>query len=138
MQWSDVQFDPTAKTLRQFGGIWLVFFGGIAFYQGLYRGHETAGMILGGLALIGGLLGLVAPNALKPIYVAWMVLAFPIGWTISLLMLGLMYYGLFTPIALVFRLIGRDALERTRRPEVATYWAPKATPTDPRRYFKQF
>lgn len=138
MQWSDVQFSPTAKTLRQFAGLWLVFFGGIAAYQGLYRGHETAGMILGAVALAGGLLGLIAPMALKPIYVAWMVLAFPIGWTISLLILALMYYGMFTPIGLVFKLIGRDPLERARRPAVATYWTPKATPTDPRRYFKQF
>ena len=40
-----------------------------------------------------------------------MVLAFPIGWTVSLVLLGLVYYGLFTPIGLVFRLVGRDALQ---------------------------
>ena len=65
-------------------------------------------------------------------------LAFPIGWTVSLIMLAILYYGLFTPIGLVFRLIGRDALQRSRRPGLETYWTPKPTTTDPRRYFKQF
>ena len=67
-----------------------------------------------------------------------MVLAFPIGWTVSQVMLAVMFFGLFTPIGLVFRLIGRDPLHRTRRPELESYWAPKPTPTDLRRYFKQF
>ena len=40
-----------------------------------------------------------------------MVLAFPIGWTVSQVILAVMFYGLFTPIGLVFRLIGRDPLQ---------------------------
>ena len=51
---------------------------------------------------------------MRLIYVGWMVLAFPIGWTVSQVMLALMFFGLFTPIGLVFRLIGRDPLQRTR------------------------
>ena len=45
-----------------------------------------------------------------------MVLAFPIGWTVSQVMLAMMFFGLFTPIGLVFRLIGRDPLHRARPP----------------------
>ena len=138
MQWSDIKFDPTLKTLRQFAAIGFVVFGGLALYQGLYRGHATVAVILGAIALVMGLLGLVAPALLRPIYVGWMVLAFPIGWTISLFTLAIMYYGLFTPLALIFRLLGRDPLDRRFEPAAETYWTPKATPTDPRRYFKQF
>ena len=39
MQWSDIQFDPPRKTLRQFAGLWLVFFGGMAIWQALVRGR---------------------------------------------------------------------------------------------------
>ena len=67
-----------------------------------------------------------------------MVLAFPIGWTVSQVMLAVMFFGLFTPIGLVFRLLGRDPLHRTRRPGLESYWAPKPAPADLRRYFKQF
>ena len=138
MQWSDIQFDPTAKTLRQFAGLSLVFFGGLGLWEALGRGHTTLGAGLGVVGGLGGLLGLLRPDLLRPIYVAWMILAFPIGWTVSLATLAIMYYGLFTPIGLVFKLIGRDPLQRARRPGVETYWTPKPTPTDPRRYFKQF
>jgi hypothetical protein len=138
MQWSDIKFDPSRKLLREFGLLCLAFFGAIGLYQGLYRGHSTAGLILGAVALAGGLLGVLAPSWLRPIYVAWMVAAFPIGWTISLVVMAAMFYGLFTPIGLFFRLIGRDSMERKLRPAAATYWEPKATPRDPRRYFKQF
>ena len=62
---------------------------------------------------------------MRPIYVGWMVLAFPIGWTVSQAMLALMFYGLFTPIGLLFRLIGRDPLQLSRRSGLETYWTPK-------------
>ena len=137
MQWSDIQFDPPTKTLRQFGGLCFAFFGGLGIWEVLGRGHVALGAGLGVAAVAGGLLGLVRPDWLRWIFVTWTVLAFPIGWTVSLAMLAVMYYGLFTPIGLVFRLIGRDALQ-LRRPGLETYWAPKPTPTDPRRYFKQF
>lgn len=138
MRWSDIQFEPTARTLRQFGGLCLVFFGGLGLWEALGRGHGNLGAALGALGIVGGALGMLRPGWLRPVYVVWMVLAFPIGWTISFLVLALMYYGLFTPIGLFFKLIGRDPLERTLRPELETYWTPKETPADPRRYFKQF
>jgi hypothetical protein len=138
MQWSDIPFQPTRTTLRQFAGLWLVFFGGLAAWQGLARGQTTLATVLAVLALTVGPIGLARPEWLRPLYVVWMVLAFPIGWTVSLLMLAVMFYGLFTPIGLAFRLLGRDPLHRARRPGLATYWTPKPTPADVRRYFKQF
>jgi Saxitoxin biosynthesis operon protein SxtJ len=138
MQWSDIQFDPPRTTLRQFAGLWLVFFGGIALWQGLARGHTRLALSCAVLALIIGLLGLTRPEWVRLIYVGWMVLAFPIGWTVSQVMLAVIYFGLFTPIGLVFRLRGRDPLHRTRRPEPESYWVPKPMPADLRRYFKQF
>jgi hypothetical protein len=67
-----------------------------------------------------------------------MVLAFPIGWAVSLLTLGLVYYGLFTPLGLAFRLVGRDALGLRPRPGATTHWAPRPAVADVRRYFRQF
>ena len=88
--------------------------------------------------MIVGSLGLTRPEWVRFIYVGWMILAFPIGWTVSQVMLAVMFFGLFTPFGLVFRLIGRDPLQRTRRSNRESYWEPKPTPTDLKRYFKQF
>jgi hypothetical protein len=138
MRWSDIQFDPPRKTLRQFAGLWLVSFGGMALWQGLVRERAGLASILAVLALTIGPLGLARPDWMRRIYVGWMILAFPIGWTVSQVMLAVIFFGLFTPIGFLFRLLGRDPLHRTRRPELESYWAPKPTPTDLRRYFKQF
>jgi len=51
--------------------------------------------------------------------------------------LGVAYYLLFTPLALVFRLIGRDALSLKRRSDARTYWAPRNGTQEPRRYLRQ-
>jgi hypothetical protein len=138
MRWSDIPFDPTRKTLRQFAGLWLVFFGGVALWQALVRGRMNLGLSIGALALVVGLAGLTRPEWVRLIYIGWMVLAFPIGWTVSQVILLLMYFGLFTPIGLVFRLIGRDPLQRARRPGIESYWTPKPAPAGVRGYFKQF
>jgi hypothetical protein len=138
MRWSDIQFDPTRKTLRQFAGLWLVFFGGMALWQALVRKNPNLGLSIGVLALVVGLAGLTRPEWVRLIYIGWMVLAFPIGWTVSQAMLLAMYFGLFTPIGLVFRLIGRDPLQRARRAGVESYWTPKPAPAGVTSYFKQF
>jgi Saxitoxin biosynthesis operon protein SxtJ len=138
MRWSDIQFNPPRKTLRQFAGLWLIFFGALALWHALARGHIRLAFALAVVALTVALTGLTRPEWVRFIYVGWMVLAFPIGWLISQVMLMVMFFGLFTPIGLVFRLLGRDPLHRTRRPELESYWTTKTAPTDVRSYFKQF
>jgi hypothetical protein len=110
----------------------------MALWQILVKAHTVLGFSLAALALTVGLVGLKRPERIRLIYVGWMVFAFPIGWTVSQVMLVLMFFGLFTPLGLVFRFMGRDPLQRTRPAGRESYWDPKPTPTDLRRYFKQF
>ena len=67
-----------------------------------------------------------------------MIVAFPIGWTVSRVLLALVYYGLFTPLGLAFRVAGRDRLRRRFRADRETYWTPKTQPTELRRYLRLF
>lgn len=138
MRWSDIPFSPPPRMLRQFAGLWLASFGGLAAWQGLARGRVGVAVALAGLAVVVGGLGLARPALVRPIFVGWMVLAFPIGWAVSLLLLGLVYYGLFLPIGLAFRLAGRDALKLRPRTDAPTHWTPHSAPADVRRYFRQF
>jgi hypothetical protein len=138
MQWSETMFRPAAKTLRQFAGLWLAVFSSLAVWQGLVKGQLDAGAILGAAALVVGVAGLARPAWVRWIFVVWMILAFPVGWTISRALLGFLFFGVFTPVALLLRLRGRDALGLRPPPAVDSYWTPKPTVTDPRRYFRQF
>jgi hypothetical protein len=137
MQWSDVVAPPSSKKLRQFGGLWLAFFAGVGLWR-MMHGHagiDGPGVIALG-AVVGGL-GLVRPGAIRLIYTGWMIAAFPIGWTVSKVMLAGLFYLVFTPVAAVFRLMGRDALRLRRREALGTYWTEHRM-ADVQEYFRQF
>jgi hypothetical protein len=137
MQWSDVTKAPSPKTLRQFAGLCLVVFGGLAAWR-LWQGHADArAAVLGALAVGLGVTGLIRPTAVRLVFTGWMIAAFPIGWLVSRVVLALLFYAVFTPVALVFRLAQRDVLHR-RRQARTSYWTPKAGPADVREYFRQF
>lgn len=138
MQFSDIQFDPSVRTLRQFAGLWLAIFGSMALWEEFGRARPGVALLVAALAFTVGPIGLLQPRWIQPIYVSWMVLAFPIGWTVSQVVLLVVFFGLFTPIGFFFRALGRDPLERKINHAAQTYWTPKPTPTDLGRYFKQF
>lgn len=139
MKWSDIPRNPDARILRQFGGLCVLFFGGLALYGAVVKGHVTGPVVFGIVAAVAGIAALVRPMALGPVFVGWMILAFPIGFVISNLILLGVFAFVFTPVALIFRLIGRDALGlRKKPPSAGTYWMPKTQPADPRRYLKQY
>ncbi len=127
----------SSRTLRQFAGLWMVFFGVLAAWQGLGRGNEGWAWALGGTGLVVGLVGLVRPAAIRPIFKGALKLAFPVGWLVSNLLLTLLFFLLFVPIGLLSRLVGRDPL-RLRRPQgTETYLTPRTQPAGIKSYFRQ-
>ena len=137
MQWAEVTARPSLRKLRQFAGLWLVFFCGLALWRSLGIGVDARVTVMAVAGLSVGILGLISPSAIRLVYTAWMVAAFPIGWTISRLMLGLLFFGLFTPVAAIFRLIGRDSLNRRQVAGRESYWAAKPASQDSGDYFRQ-
>ena len=139
MQWSDLPTNPSNRALRQFAAGWLLFFLALAAGQGLHHAHLKLGTTLAAIAVVGGVVGLLRPSAIRPLFRGCRMLAFPIGWLISQALLLIVFYGLFTPLALLFRWRGRDAL-RLRRPAhpEASLWQQKEAPLDRRRYLRQY
>jgi hypothetical protein len=138
MTWSDLPWRPSERTLRQFAGLWITFFAFLAYVNGALRGNSGLALTFAALAVTIGPLGLIRPRTLRPVFVGWMLLAFPIGWSVSHLLLAVLYYGVFTPVGLFFRLKGRDALDRCYRPDRATYWVPLVPSESADAYFQPF
>ena len=138
MRWSDIPRNPSGRLLRQFAGLWLLFFGCLACWHGLARHRVGLAIPLAVLALAIGLLGLLRPHSVRPVFVAWMVLAFPVGWVVGHVLLAVVFYGVFTPLGLAFRLAGRDALGRRRPADRGSYWLPKPAADGVASYFRQF
>jgi hypothetical protein len=82
--------------------------------------------------------GLVSLTLTRYIYVILMAATLPIGFVVSLILMSVFYFGLITPLSLVFRLIGRDVLCRKFDPGASTYWVLHQQTTKPERYFQQF
>src|SRR6476660_6455966 len=115
MNWSDVTRPPTAKALRQFSALCLLVFGGMWAWPAWHGRAGTASVILAVAGAVVGIAGLVQPSLVRWIYTAWMAVAFPIGWAVSRAMLAILFYLVITPIAVVFRMTGRDVLRLRRR-----------------------
>jgi Saxitoxin biosynthesis operon protein SxtJ len=136
MQWSQPAFRPSDQRLRQFACFGIVFLGAPGLWRE-WHGERVSGAALLMLALTMGPLGLLKPAVIRPIYVGWMMAAFPIGWVVARSLLAAVYYAVFTPLALLFRMIDRDPLGLGPGSQT-TYWAPKPTATEPEQYLRPF
>src|ERR1035437_9930235 len=138
MKWSDLPLKPTARALRQFAEAWLILFLAAGVHRYVVRGQHEVGIAVGVVAIVVGVLGLIRPAAVRWLFVGATVLAFPIGWVVSQIMLAIMFYGIITPLALLFRMRGRDLLALKPAPKRPTFWTAKQTPGDMRGYFRQY
>lgn len=92
--------DPTEKQLKQYGlimaGVLSCF---VAFF--LYKAWHTSAMALSVWVLFFLALGLFAPTRLDRVYQAWMKFTEVIGKFKFKLILGLLYFFMFTPVRMV-------------------------------------
>ena len=137
MRWSEIPRNPSPKVLQQFAMLSLVFFGAAGGYRWFRGDQGSLPLILLGLGIALAILGFVSPRWLKPIFVGWMIMVFPIGWLISHVILALIFFGIFTPLGYILKLCGHDPL-LLRKPNVNSYWQVKEQQKDLTRYLKQF
>lgn len=134
----DFNFRPSRRDLRLFFGVWLPLFlvvvGGLAAWR--HGAVTTAAVILLTIAAISTLLGWIRPQALWIVYLLWLALAFPIGWVVSHLILGFVYFIVLTPVGLVMRAFGYDPMVRRYDRSATTYWVRREPQTDVQRYFR--
>jgi hypothetical protein len=111
---------------RKFGLLFTVVF---AVLAGLswWKGGTAYPWLLGvsGLFL---LVTLAAPDILRPLNRAWMAFAFLLHRIMSPIILGALFFVLFTPVAFFMRLWKRDTMNRRREPALNSYWIPRLPP----------
>ena len=129
--------NPPARMLRQFAILSLLVFGGFGVWRWIKTGPDAGALLLLVAAAYIGIGGCIAPRTIRWVFVGWMTLVFPIGWLVSHTVLTMLYFGLFTPIGLVFRAMGRDRLMRFSRGS-GSFWAPRRQSEDAATYLHQF
>jgi hypothetical protein len=137
MIWSEIPWRPAARLLREFSVLWLLFCVALGWLYWWDTRPALLGFLLaGGLAL--GVAGLAVPAVIRPLFVGWMVLAYPVGWLVLHASLAAVYFGLLTPVGALFRWRGRDLLQLRPDPTRTSMWAPKRMPADPAQYYRMF
>ncbi len=112
---------PDRQELRKFG---LIFAGMFILIFGLLlpwiwdKPSPTWSWIVAGVFIV---TALIVPVALGPVYRIWMKIGEVLGWINTRIILGLVFFAIFAPVALAFRLFGKDMLRRRLDASATSY-----------------
>jgi|UniRef100_A0A7C4AQU2 hypothetical protein len=130
--------EPSSRDLTILALLFLVFPGIVGLYLVYWKGSGagytwiTVGVILSILRLI--------PPVFRLVYRAWIGISIIIGYFISRAILTVIFFVVITPTGLIFRIIGKDPMERKIDPSKESYWQKREQEQDTsiERYEKQF
>lgn len=130
--------EPSDRELTILALLFLIFPGLIGLYLLYFKG-SAAGYTWITVGVILALFRLIKP-VFRMIYRAWIAISITIGYFVSRVILSLIFFLLITPMGLIFKLIGKDPMERKIDPAAESYWQKKEEETDKsiERYEKQF
>ena len=108
------------RRLRGFGLTVAAGFAVIGLLPVVLSGQEPRVWALTAAAVL-GIPALTLPRLLAPVYRCWMCIGHGLGWVNTRIILGILYYLLFTPAGLLMRHFGSSPMCRKPDPEADTY-----------------
>lgn len=125
------------KRQKKYGVIGAIVFAALAlaFYTQVAVPHRW---VFVGLAAFFALGAVGASELIRPVYLIALVATFPIGLVVGPIIMAVMFFVIFMPVALIFKLIGRDTMARRFDEAAPSYWIERRPTTDVKRYFRQF
>ena len=108
---------------KSFGLVFFVIFIIIALWPLLNDGNIRIWSII--VSIIFLILGLLNSKILTPFNKLWMRLGALLGIIVSPIVMGVVYFGIITPIGLIMKLFGKDVLNLKLDKNKKTYWTLK-------------
>jgi hypothetical protein len=115
-----MQHEVTPKQLRSFGLLVGGIFALIGLWPLIWRGEDLRLWAMIATAVL-VLPAVVYPMSLKLIYRGWMAVGEALGWINTRIILSIIFYGVFTPVAMVMRMRGKDPMRRGWDPNRESY-----------------
>jgi len=105
---------------RTFG----LFFGGVFLLVGICKNFPTFSQNYTWffLAVMMFLAALLYPKCLSLFNRLWMAFGALLHRVMNPIMLGIMFFGIVTPLSLLTKIFGRDALRLRTDPKLSSYW----------------
>jgi hypothetical protein len=112
---------------KSFGITFAVVFGLIAAWL-FWRKHVPIYTVLAAAAALFFLAaGFLTPQLLRPINLVWLKFGLLLHKIVNPLVMGLLFYVVFTPMGFIMRLAGKDLLSLKRDSAAPSYWTPRQT-----------
>ena len=108
---------------KSFGLVFFVIFIIIALWPLLNDGNIRIWSII--VSIIFLILGLLNSKILTPFNKLWMRLGALLGIIVSPIVMGVVYFGIITPIGLIMKVFGKDVLNLKLDKNKKTYWTLK-------------
>lgn len=112
---------PDRQELRKFGFVFatgLVLIFGLFFPWVLEKPSPYWPWIVA--AVFAGS-ALILPQILKPVFLLWMKIGHVLGWINTRIILGVVFFIIFAPVALLMHLFGNDPMHRRLDETASTY-----------------
>ena len=121
---------------RKFGFFFTFVFAVVAAYF-YYSTNVSWAYVFVAAALTFLLVTLIKSDALLPLNKLWMRFGLILGSIVSPIVLGVIFFGLFAPIAMLMRLSGRDEL-RLKFIQKTSHWISRDEPIKSESFGNQF
>jgi hypothetical protein len=118
-------YDKKIKKLQTFAYIWGFIFITIALYPLLKSGEIKVWSVVVSITFIST--ANIRPLFLLGFYNLWTKIGDVIGGIISKIIMFILYFGLFTPISIVLKLLGKDLLDKKVEKSRNSYWIERKT-----------
>ena len=105
---------------RSFGIVFAAVFGIVSLWPLLDDGGVRWWSLV--IALVFAVMATVRPGLLAPLNRLWFWFGMLLHKIVNPLVMGLLFFATVTPIALIFRLIGKDPLNQKPDKNCETYW----------------
>lgn len=118
--------DIKTSTDRSFGIVFAVVFAIIGLWPFLFGGPLRWWSLA--IAAVFLAVALIRPALLAPLNRLWTKFGLLLNRIVSPLVMGMLFFVVITPFALVMRMKGKDLLRLKRDPEAESYWIPREPP----------
>jgi Saxitoxin biosynthesis operon protein SxtJ len=120
---------------RSFGLVFATLFVFVSLLPTVHGGPMRSWAM--GVAVAFALAAVLMPRLLLPLNWAWFKLGLVLHHVVNPVIMAVMFYGAFLPMAVLLRWLGKDLLRLKREPESASYFIRRAPPA-PGSMRKQF
>ena len=121
----DKRDDVKAPSERSFGITFAVVFALLAMFSYWHRGTSNTLYVTIAVSAIFAIVTLLAPRTLRPLNLIWLKFGLLLHKVVNPVIMGILFFGIFTPMGVAMRVFGVDFLHLRRKAAAESYWIAK-------------